>query len=261
MTCSRSRECAFSTARAPASRDAQVRARIRSLKSGRSKASARRRSALGSKRGDPDSKRRMAATRSSTRLALEEEPGRGLAAARRHHGLERAALPQRDHRAARGHRLERRDAEVLERREDQRAAARVELRRLGVVAPAEELDRRARQGAKPSPPRARCRRRRDAARGGWPPRRRGRRACTASARRPRGRSRPATRRRGSARRRPAGRSRRRRGRRRGGCGRPRSARWRRSGGRPPAVRRSQRRSAAATGGMSSRVARPARGPK
>src|SRR5262245_13074799 len=72
-------------------------------------------------------------------LTLEEETGGRLRAPGGDHRLERASLPEGDDRPSRGHGLERRDPEVLERREDQRAAAGVERRDLGVVAPAEQL--------------------------------------------------------------------------------------------------------------------------
>ena len=194
MTCSSSRECAFSTAPVLGEPRAQVRARMRSLKSGRSKASARRRSELRLEAAGVRLEALHGVGQRLDRLPREEEAGRRLGAARRHHRLARAAVPEGDDRPPRRHGLERRDAEILERGEDERPAARVELGDVGVVPPAEQLD--GGPGERPKAPllRARCRRPRAGAAGGWPPRPRGRRACTAPGPRRPGSSRRATRR-------------------------------------------------------------------
>ena len=164
-------------ARAPASRVATYRS-MRSLKSRPVEGSRRgggapwarsgpfqTRSAGWPPRGPPRSgARRRARWRARSRREAPPSPGR--------------PLPEGDHGPPGRHGLERRDAEVLEGGEDQGAAARVELRRLGVVAPPVELDGRAGHGAKPrlfrpaSPPR------RGGGRDGWPPPPPGPRACT-----------------------------------------------------------------------------------
>ena len=100
MSCSRSSRVRLQHARCSRAGRRRYRS-TRSLKIGRSKASARRRRAFGSKRAGSDSKRRMASITIVHRLPREEEPGGRLGAARRHHRLQGAALPERDHRAAR----------------------------------------------------------------------------------------------------------------------------------------------------------------
>src|SRR3989442_676340 len=80
--------------------------------------------------------------RRDRRLA-EEDPGRRrVGCAEADHRLEHAAVPERDRRAPRGGGFERHNPKILDRREEHRAAARVELGDLAVVPPAEELDTR-----------------------------------------------------------------------------------------------------------------------
>src|SRR5437762_2598492 len=76
-------------------------------------------------------------------LLFEEHARGGLGAASRCDGLEGATPAQGDHRPPRGHRLEGRDAEVLDRGKQECATAGVQVGDLGIVAPPEELDMRA----------------------------------------------------------------------------------------------------------------------
>ncbi len=112
------------------------------LKTGRSNDSARARSALRVEpRGGPLEARHRLDQRVD-RLRLEEHRGGRLGRVEPHHRLERAAARQGDRRAPGGGGLERRDAEVLDRRKDEGAAARVEPSDLGVGSPPEKADRR-----------------------------------------------------------------------------------------------------------------------
>src|SRR5262250_3356555 len=77
------------------------------------------------------------------RLPFEENPRRGLRAAGRYYGLQGATLAQGDHRASRRHGLERRNPEVLDRGEQERATARVEIGDLRIAASSEKFDMRA----------------------------------------------------------------------------------------------------------------------
>src|SRR5262245_48881236 len=81
------------------------------------------------------------------RLPREEESRWWPRAPGRHHRLADPALPEREDGPSRRHRLERCDPEILERGEEQRAAARVQVGHGLIVAPAEELDARPREGA------------------------------------------------------------------------------------------------------------------
>ena len=68
------------------------------------------------------------------------------------HGLGRAPLAERDHRRARGHRLQRRDAEVLLAREHERPASRVQRGDLVVAKPAGEPHLAPAAPSAPAPP-------------------------------------------------------------------------------------------------------------
>ena len=136
----------------------------RSLNSGRSKASARRLRAFGSKRPGVALELADGEDQILDRLPLEERPVGGsesLAAPRvsRAPPRPRAITGRPEAIASSG-----RDAEVLDRGEEERAAARVQLGHLGIVAPPEELDVRIARDFGVDAPRDRCRRRRAAAR-------------------------------------------------------------------------------------------------
>ena len=76
------------------------------------------------------------------RLLGEEHGRRRLGAVEPDHRLPGATTGERDRRPSRRRRLQRSDAEILDRREQQGAAARVEVGDLGIGAPAEEADAR-----------------------------------------------------------------------------------------------------------------------
>ena len=91
------------------------------------------------------------------RLLREEDGGRRrVGGVEPDHRLERAAPRERDRRASGRGRFERRDAEVLDRRKDEGAAARVQPGDLGVGPPPEKAHRRPGQRAQPRLLRARA---------------------------------------------------------------------------------------------------------
>ena len=100
------------------------------------KRSAWLRISLASKKGSASSKRRTASTSASLVLRVEEDTrrvgGRIRRPGERTHGLERTAASERDHRTPRRLRLQRRDPEVFLLRIHECAAARVQLRQLGL---------------------------------------------------------------------------------------------------------------------------------
>ena len=96
----------------------------------------------GAGRSTSGSNRRTASASAAGLAALEERPRHALGDALAH-----PALAQRDHRAAGGQRLDRRDPELLRRGHDQRARAREQLGDALVADPAGERDASARRCA------------------------------------------------------------------------------------------------------------------